>query len=143
MSITDLRKELEDIRASAQAGDLDQVAERVAHALRALDGARLLTTSEAAELLGIRSVNTLKLLVRRAGLPYELRGNRMMIPIATVERLQEDADVRGIRASDQAHDAASNLGTHEGLTDRQMRELTETRPGHLPWQPAKEAPEHP
>ena len=34
MSVTDLRKDLERIRASAQAGDLNEVVQAVDHALR-------------------------------------------------------------------------------------------------------------
>ncbi len=41
----------------------------------ALDRDRLLTTRQAADLLGIRSVNTLKLLLRREQVPTVRRGN--------------------------------------------------------------------
>ncbi|HZU77863.1 MAG TPA: helix-turn-helix domain-containing protein [Dehalococcoidia bacterium] len=133
MSITELRKDLEEIRASARAGDLSQVVEKVDHALGALDSSRLVTTTEAAHLLGIRSVNTLKLLVRQQGIPHELHGNRMMIPIAALERLQENAVVRGLRASDRAHDAIEQLGVPRGLTQKQMDDLSAARPGRVPW----------
>ena len=69
MTINDMRRELEAIQASAKAGDLEGVVQTVGRALHALDESRLLTTTEAADLLGIRSVNTLKLLVRRLGIP--------------------------------------------------------------------------
>lgn len=140
MSLTDLRKDLETIRASAQNGDLSQIVQTVDHALRALDGSCLLTTSEAAELLGIRSVNTLKLLVRQSDVPYAMHGNRMMLPVSALEQLQQSAAVRGIRASDEAHDAIDARGTEQGtlgLTDQQLRHLAATRPGRLPWQTAK------
>src|SRR5690242_17170494 len=114
MNVADLRKDLETIRASAQAGDLNQIVQTVDHALRTLDGSRLLTTKQAAQLLGIRSVNTLKLLVRQSAVPYEMHGNRMMLPVSTVEQLQKSVAVCGIRASDQAHDAIDALGTAQG-----------------------------
>ena len=88
-SVTDLREDLERIRAAAQAGETARVIGLVERALQALDGSRLLTTTEAAELLGIRSVNTLKLLVLDAGVSYERRGNRMMIPVSSLELLQQ------------------------------------------------------
>ena len=133
MAIADVRKDLEAIRAYAEAGDLSHVVQTVEQALYALDAPRLLTTTEAATLLGVRSVNTLKLLVRRSGLPYEAHGNRMMIPMSTLEQLQDSATVRGIRASDQAHDATSELGTEDGLTQAELDALEQARPGHLPW----------
>ena len=133
MAIADMRKDLEAIRAYAEAGDLSHVVKTVEQALHALDMPDLLTTTEAATLLGIRSVNTLKLLVRRSGLPYEAHGNRMMIPLATLEDLQHSALVRGIRASDHAHDATNELGTEGGLTQSEMDALEQSRPGRLPW----------
>ena len=138
MSVTDLRKDLESIRASARAGDLSRIVQTVDHALRTLDPARLLTTTEAAGLLGIRSVNTLKLLVRQSGVPYELHGNRMMIPVSAIEQLQQSPVVRRIRASDQAHDAIDDaFGIAPGLTEQELRDLSAARPGRLPWQAAK------
>ena len=134
MSIADLRKDLEEIRASAEAGNLPQVMRKVDQALSALDGSQLLTTSEAASLLKIRSVNTLKLLIRRMGLAYVMRGNRMMISLAAVERIQQSQEVRGIRASDRAHDVAEAQGTQETLTQSQLDVLSDARPGRVPWQ---------
>ena len=133
MTIGEVRRELEAIQASAKAGDLDQVVQHVDSALHALDGSRLLTTTEAAELLGIRSVNTLKLLVLRLGVPYARHGNRMMLPLSEIERLHESAEVRGIRASDRAHDAVAVLGG-DGLSQDELDALSQSRPGTVPWQ---------
>ena len=133
MGIGELRKALEEIRLRAAEGDLQQVVSAADSALQVLDGGRLLTTTEAAELLGIRSVNTLKLLVRRLGLRYELHGNRMMIPLAELEAVQSSAEVRGIRASDRAHDESEALGSPHGLSVEQLRDLAASRPGVLPW----------
>ena len=145
MSVTDLRKDLEHIRASARAGDLNEVVQAVDHALQALDGSRLLTTTEAAEVLGIRSVNTLKALVIRNGIPYERRGNRMMLPLAEVERLRETPLLRGLRASEALHETITDLGPAdgEGLTAEELQDLEATRPGRLPWQrPAGREAQH-
>lgn len=133
MTIKDLRKDLEGIRASARAGDMAEVMRTADHALHALDPNRLLTTSEAAELLGLGSVNTLKLMVRQSNLRYEMHGNRMMIPVSGLEQLQESAMLRGIRASDKAHDANSELGADGELTDAELAHLESARPGRLPW----------
>ena len=137
MSLKNLRKELEEIRTYAREGDLAQVVHTVDRALHTLDSDQLVTTTEAAQLLGIRSVNTLKLLVRRGGIQYEMHGNRMMIPLAELERIQDSPAVRGIRASDRAHDAAEGLGPAEGLTPAQMDDLEAARPGQLPWEPSQ------
>lgn len=132
MTIDELREDLEAIRTYAQIGDLSQIIERVDQALEALNQDRILTTTEAAALLGVRSVNTLKLLVRRCGVPYERHGNRMMIPVSSLQQLQVTPELRGIRASDQAHDATEALGA--SLSDAQLAELAQARPGMLPWQ---------
>ncbi len=136
MKITDLRRALEEIRMHAQEGNLDEVRHTADEALHQLAGGQLLTTTEAAELLGIRSVNTLKLLVRRLKVPHEMHGNRMMIPLAALERIQESPEVRGIRASDHAHDMTEGLGAAGGLTAEQLTDLERARPGRLPWQPS-------
>lgn len=133
MSIHVLRQDLEAIREHAQAGELEGVVDTVDHALSTLDANRLMTTSEAAALLGIRSVNTLKLLARRHNLPYQMHGNRMMIPIGALERLQDSADVRGIHAADAAHDDTAHLGDEHGLDAGELGDLAAQRPGELPW----------
>jgi hypothetical protein len=136
MRVTDLRKDLEQIRASARAGDLQEVVQTVDHALESLDTARLLTTTEAADLLGIRSINTLKGLVLRLSIPYERRGNRMMLPLAEVERLRESPLLRGLRASEALHGMIADLGAtdEEGLTTEELQDVETARPGRLPWQ---------
>lgn len=133
MSIADVRRSLNAIKASAEAGQLDEVVERVNDALQALDEQRLLTTTEAATLLGIRSVNTLKLLIRRLDIPYVRRGNRMMIALDDVERLQRNQTLQGVRASDEAHDAVEAGAPQSDLTQAQMDSLDAGRPGATPW----------
>ncbi len=100
----------------------------------ALDRDRLLTTRQAADLLGIRSVNTLKLLLRREQVPTIRRGNRTMVALGEVERLQDSERVRGIRASDAAHDATTGLGIPDGLSAAQLEDLEVARPDRPPWQ---------
>ncbi|HEU4784341.1 MAG TPA: helix-turn-helix domain-containing protein [Ktedonobacterales bacterium] len=133
MTINDMRRDLEAIHASAKAGDLDGVVQTVDRALQALDESRLLTTTEAADLLGIRSVNTLKLLVRRLGIPYTRHGSRMMLRLSDVERLQHRIEVEGIRASDRAHDTSGSMRS-DALSQEELDVLSQARPGVLPWQ---------
>ena len=76
MTIRGLRESLEQIRSYVEAGATDKALDKITATLRELDKGRLLTTTEAAELLGIRSVNTLKLLLRLEQVPTVRRGNR-------------------------------------------------------------------
>lgn len=135
MGISNMRKDLEAIKSSAEAGNIQQVVERINRTLKTLEEPRLLTTTEAASLLGIRSVNTLKLLIRQLGIPYERHGNRMMIALDEVERLKASRVLKGIHASDQAHDAVDNLvGASDSMTQQQMATLEAERPAVAPWQ---------
>src|SRR5690348_354402 len=131
MTITSLRNELQQVRAYVAQGERDKALDALDRALRDVQPERLLTTTEAAEALGIRSVNTVKALVRREGLAYERHGNRMMIPLRELERIQGSVVVRGIQESDRAHDAADQ---GDGLTAEQLEDLERTRPGTVPWE---------
>ena len=138
MRVGELRKALEDIVRHARDSDTAQVIDTAQQALRALDGERLLTTTEAAAMLGIRSRNTVKALVRRLGLRYERSGNRMMIPLSELERIQESMEVRGIRASDEAHEAMAGLATDEPSSDDELDALDAGRPGRAPWDASRD-----
>lgn len=134
MSITDLRQDLEAIRAYVKAGDTEAAARTIDRTLQELNEDRLLTTTEAAALLGIRSVNTLKLLCRRGDIGYVTRGNRTMIPMSEVERVQESEKVRLVRTLEKRHAAIDDLGGPHDLSDEEMDDLQAARPGRLPWQ---------
>ena len=133
MTIRKLREDLEQVRAYVEKGATDDALDKISATLRRLDRERLLTTRQAADLLGIRSVNTLKLLLRREQIPTVRRGNRTMVALGEVERLQDSERMRGIRASDAAHDATEELGVPGGLSPRQLEDLDAARPGTLPW----------
>lgn len=133
MGIRELRRDLEAIRDRAQVGDLPGVVQKVSAALETLDTDPLLTTTQAAAYLHIRSVNTLKLLIRQLHVPYEMHGNRMMISIAALDALRDEAIVRGIQASDRAHDALADVDGGAALSDEQLEALERGRPGTLPW----------
>lgn len=133
MAISDIRKELKAIQEEIQAGHPDEASLHAGRALELLDDSRLLTTTEAKDLLGIGSVNTLKVLVRKAGLVYKLHGNRMMIPLSELEKLQNSPLVRRVHALDRLHASTADLGGMEGLSQEELQELEEFRPGFPPW----------
>lgn len=132
MKISELRQELEAARGLLAQGNSEEARQCIEHALEELQD-RLLTTTEAKDLLGIGSVNTLKLLVRKAGLRTESRGNRMMIPLSELETLQHSPLVRGLQSSDRLHDTSTGLGSEHGLSSTDLDALEEGRPGTAPW----------
>ena len=114
-------------------GDRESAVSTLDSALDALDGERLLTTTEAADLLGVRSVNTLKLLLRAEGVPTVRRGNRTMVALGEVERLRGGERARDLRASDRLHDASAALG-EETISPETLEVIAAGRPGTSPWE---------
>jgi hypothetical protein len=134
MAIRTVREDLEQLRAYVVDGETDKALATIDHALRELEPERLLTTTEAARALNIRSVNTLKVLLRLEAANTVRHGNRIMIPLAEVERLRDAARVRQVQALDRLHDEIADLGAPEGLSEEELEELEAGRPGRLPWQ---------
>lgn len=134
MKLDEVRADLRCARERALAGDVATAVDRIERVLQDLGPDRLLTTAEAAALLGVRSVNTVKLWCRNGTLTCATVGSRTMVPLSEVERARERAPVRAIRASDRLHDASADLGEEAGLDDDQLHELAAARPGALPWQ---------
>src|SRR5579864_2376950 len=117
MTITErLRQDLQAVIEQAEAGHTAEAVRTARKALNELNGDRLLTTTEAAEALGVRSINTVKLWCRSGLLSSVQRGNRTMIPLAEVERMRDSERVRAIRAADKLHDASADFGVPEGLS---------------------------
>lgn len=133
MIIAKLREALKEILLHAQEGNLDEVVQSTQDALQTLDNDQLVTTTQAAEILGIGSVNTVKVLVRKLNLRHEMHGNRMMIPTSELERIQQSQTLREVQASDHIHQQTESLGSDEGMSREQLAALSRSRPGRLPW----------
>ncbi len=134
-----LRAELERAREAARAGDLTAVLRELDQAVASLDDDRLLTTTEAARLLGIRSPNTVLAWCRTAYIRGIKRGGRTMIPLSEIERIRGGNPVRAIKVADQLHDRAAALGGDADMSEEELEQLHAGRPGRLPWERAHEA----
>ena len=134
MSITKAREDLQQARQLVASGKREEALHKLDQAIHAMEPERLLTTTEAAEALGVRSVNTIKGWCHTGYLRGVGRGSRIMIPLAEVERIQNSDQVRAIRASDALHKASRDFSARDGLDDEQLRDLAASRPGKLPWQ---------
>lgn len=134
MSLATLREKLIEARTAAAAGDTSSTVQSLDQALQEIAPDHLLTTTEAAELLGVRSVNTVKLWCRSGYLCGVKRGGRTMIPVSEVERIRDSDYVRTARILDELDEDIGDFGVEEGLTDEQLQDLSASRPGRLPWQ---------
>jgi excisionase family DNA binding protein len=97
---------------------------------------RLFTTTQAAQLLGIQSSNTIKNWVRSGYLHGVRRGSRTLIPASEIARIRDTDRVQRVRRTAQLLDASAALGGEDGMTEEMLRELSADRPGRLPWQRA-------
>ncbi len=136
MVLTDLRQELEAARAEAVQANNASVVEKLDRILAGLDDDVLLTTREAARLLGIGSVNTIKAMAHAGRIQSRKVGTHYRIPLSEVERLRHDATIRGLQASSRIHAEVAALGSTEGLTAEELEDLEDARPGTLPWERA-------
>jgi excisionase family DNA binding protein len=127
--IEGIERDLDTLRALAERTDDDEVRLAVEHVLRYLQPDQMVTTSEAARLLGIRSINTVKALILSQQIPHTRVGNRMTIPLSEVLRLKASKWVPYLKASDRAHEEVGG----DALTQEEMDSLSAERPGTLPW----------
>jgi excisionase family DNA binding protein len=134
MVLTNLRQELEAARADAAQGGNARVVERLDHILAELGDDVLLTTRETARLLGIGSVNTIKAMIHAGQIQARKVGTHHRIPLSEVERLRQDTTVRGLQATSRIHAEIATLVSPDGLSDEELEDLEEARPGILPWE---------
>jgi rhodanese-related sulfurtransferase len=134
MSIAELRQTLTHALASAEEGNVLETVRALRAALQDVDDERLLTTTEAAQLLGVRSINTIKSWRRTGYIKGVVHGNRTLIPLSEIERIQNSDRVRGIRVAEKRHDESAELGGDEEMSQDELDALDAGRPGTLPWQ---------
>ncbi len=134
--LTDLREDLKELRAYVADGNTDEALRRIDRTLQELDGERRVTTTEAAELLGIQSVEIVRLLCNRGDIRYTVGDDgEAMISLSEIERVRDSEPVRMIRTLDRLHDEIEELGfPGEPLTEEEMEMLQASRPGTLPWE---------
>lgn len=118
--------------AAATDANVRAAADKLKQALCEADARGLLTTAEAAAVLGIRSINTVKRWVKTGYLQGVQRNGRTMIPVSEIARIRDDDRVRELRAASKLHQEIVDFGG-DGLTDDELRALTATRPGRPPW----------
>lgn len=101
------------------------------------DGDTLVTTTQAAKLLGIGSINTIKSMVRHGEIiDVRKAGNRTMIPLREIKRLQNTDVARDLRAmTDAMALGALPDEVDEGarMSREEMDILEAGRPGAPPW----------
>lgn len=93
----------------------------------------LLTTREAADFLGIRSINTLKALIRAEQVPTVKVGTHTRIARRELERMLESHRTQAIQQIDKAWDQVDDDFGCAGMTQDEMDALNRSRPGTLPW----------
>ncbi len=134
--LTDLREDLKELRGYVAEGNTDEALRKIDRTLQELDGERRVTTTEAAELLGIQSVEIVRLLCNRGDIRYTVGDDgEAMISLSQIERVRDSEPVRMIRTLDRLHDEIEELGfPGEPLTEEEMEMLQASRPGTLPWE---------
>ncbi len=134
MIVSDILNNVEEARNRIRAGDMEAAERYLSHVVQQLDRGRMLTTSEAAALLGIKSKNTIKAMVRRGDINAVKVGERYLIPMTEIIRLQHLPIARELRAIERDYDAMAFTGSDEPLSAEEMASLRENQPGTLPWQ---------
>lgn len=93
-----------------------------------------MTTREAADFPGIRSINTLKARLHTEQVPTVKVGTHTRIARRELERLLDSRRTRAIQRADRAWDQVDGAFGEDGLTQEEMETLAQSRPGTLPWQ---------
>lgn len=123
---------LDAMDAAIARGDLDALRDEVARLRGLLRPERMLTTGEAGEMLGIRSVNTIKAMIAHGDLRGEKQGGRWLVPLSAVEEAGQSRRVQLVQAMERAADEIGDFGRE--MTEKEMEELHAARPGTYPWE---------
>ena len=79
-------------------------------------------------------MNTIKAMVHVGRIQARKVGTHYRIPLAEVERLRGDATIRGLQASSRVQAEVAALGAASAMTDDELQDLDDARPGTLPWE---------
>lgn len=123
---------LDAMDAAIARGDLDALRDEMARLRGILRPERMLTTGEAGEMLGIRSVNTIKAMISHGDLRGEKQGGRWLVPISAVEEAAQLRKVQIVQAMERAMDELGDFGRE--MTEDEMEEMHAARPGTYPWE---------
>ena len=134
MEIAELRQTLTRALTSAEEGNVSETVRALKTALQDVDERRFLTDAEAARLLGVRSVNTVNSWARTGYIEGMAHGDRVLIPMSEIERIQNSDRVHGIRMAEALHAESAVLGGDEDMSQEELDALDAGRPGTLPWQ---------
>lgn len=131
-SLTRIEETLNAADTALRHADMATVQAKLAELRSLIAPDQLLTTGEAAVLLGIRSVNTVKALARAGKLPYQQEpGKQMRLPLAGVLAFRDTRAFQQLAASEQIHDETRDLGS-DAIPAEVLEDMAAT-PGSLPW----------
>jgi len=119
MIVRDVRDHIEAARKLIDEGDAVEAQKHLSIAARQLDPGTMLTTTEAAGLLGIRSKNTIKAMARRGQIAAALRGNRYMIPMTEIIRLQDAPVIHDLHAIQRDYARMAFPGSDDPVSDEE------------------------
>lgn len=133
MIVRDVREHIEAAKKLIDEGDLDGAQEQLLVATKEIGAGRMLTTTEAADLLGIRSKNTVKAMARRGQIDAAQRGGRFLIPMTEIIRLQGEPMIHDLQRIEGDYARMAFPGSDDPVSDEEMESLEEGHPGTLPW----------
>lgn len=118
--IEDIRKKLKDARASVARGDANAALAAIDSALKLARPQRSVSIREAADALGVKSVNTVKQKCRSGAIRCSTVGGRWMVPVSEIDRY---------RAA-----LATEMGSERPLSPAELDALSGSRSGRPPWE---------
>lgn len=134
MIVAEMRSELQMARVRLIAGDAATAIHKIEKVLGELAPERLVTTSDATRLLGVRSEFIVRLLCREGVLKCRHDGDCTLVSLEEIDRMMDSPEVREIRELDRLHDASEAFSAPDGLTEEELADLSASQPGTLPWQ---------